>query len=708
MEKPIRINFHDGHIEDSICTVPGDSQNSLNIKRAIASLFQANPNKAHETDVFGLCPTDFAQHKDGQSLIIQKSRNLNKCAYRENIRQDFFSTVFNLHSEIKSSPILSGDYNAKLRIKDGILESANAVENYLYIPFSVGKNGARAQVTSKLHLTGTSKENPTTACSKPKSIIFENPHPVVAPTSNINMILNAVKEVVKTIDVVVGEKTAAEFVTLIKIIRAAKKEDLLAVYNQVKSGAGLNDKTTAKKIFLDALLQAASADSVEVAITLLKSNEFNDIEKKLVYAGLSFVRHSSDSLLTTASSLLSQPNLPYEAYLGIGNIAGRYCQQHSCKNVAAVTKLTQKLVEKLQDNKAANKQEENEMVYVLKTLANFGQISDTVVPKIISIAQDKQAPTRLRVVALESYLSDPCKDKLRSSALTILQDIQQDSEIRIKAYLAATQCPNAKVGTVVKNLLEKEPSYQVGGFIVSHIRSIKASANPDKDLAKQFLSFSVPKRFPIDIRKYSYNGEFSYAVDSLGLAAASEANVIYSQDSFLPRSTSLNLTAEVFGHTFNFLEIQTRQENLDKLVEHYFGPKGILKTSSLGDLLKNNDQEASKTSKYLLEKLDSVLRSRRDVSKAEIDSIGKAVQIRENALNKDLDLDISLKAFGSEILFENLNIYQDGLKPENVIDKILDKFSEGLDQLKNFKVSKNKLFQHYEYLQLFFHISGNT
>lgn len=113
--------------------------------------------------------------------------------------------------------------------------------------------------------------------------------------------MTAVRETLKTIDVVVGEKTAKEFVTLVKALRAAKKTDILSVYNQVRSGVGFGDKNQAKKIYLDALLQAATGDSAEAAITLLKSKELNEIEKKLVYAGLSFVQHASESSLTTAA-----------------------------------------------------------------------------------------------------------------------------------------------------------------------------------------------------------------------------------------------------------------------------------------------------------------------------------------------------------------------------------------------------------------------
>ena len=37
---PLRFNFHDGHIDTEVCAVEGDTQTSLNVKRAIISLFQ--------------------------------------------------------------------------------------------------------------------------------------------------------------------------------------------------------------------------------------------------------------------------------------------------------------------------------------------------------------------------------------------------------------------------------------------------------------------------------------------------------------------------------------------------------------------------------------------------------------------------------------------------------------------------------------------
>nr|CAD7581205.1 unnamed protein product [Timema californicum] len=97
----------------------------------------------------------------------------------------------------------------------------------------------------------------------------------------------------------------------------------------------------------------------------------------------------------------------------------------------------------------------------------------------------------------------------------------------------------------------------VGSFIVSHLRNLRATSNPEKQQAKEQLKeVRTTKRFPEDFRKFSHNIEFSYLLDGLNVGTTTESNVIFSQKSFLPRSASLNLTTEVFGHSFNLLEVR--------------------------------------------------------------------------------------------------------------------------------------------------------
>lgn len=96
----------------------------------------------------------------------------------------------------------------------------------------------------------------------------------------------------------------------------------------------------------------------------------------------------------------------------------------------------------------------------------------------------------------------------------------------------------------------------VGAFIVSHLRNLRASANPDRESAKAQLGNIKPtKRFPNDLRKFSRNFEVSTLVDLLNIGASAESNIIFSQKSYVPRSASLNLTTDVFGHSVNLFEV---------------------------------------------------------------------------------------------------------------------------------------------------------
>lgn len=111
-----------------------------------------------QIDVFGSCPTSFNVHKEGDVTKIHKSRDLNRCAFRESIAQDFITTAFDPRSDIKTTPLLSSEYTAQQTIKKHILQTAEVTEHYLYKPFSIGQNGAKASVTTKIHFVSSSKD----------------------------------------------------------------------------------------------------------------------------------------------------------------------------------------------------------------------------------------------------------------------------------------------------------------------------------------------------------------------------------------------------------------------------------------------------------------------------------------------------------------------------------------------------------------------
>lgn len=58
------------------------------------------------------------------------------------------------NQEIKNTHVLQSALNIESKIIQGVPEKVSASEEYLYKPFSVGENGARAKVHTKLTLTG--------------------------------------------------------------------------------------------------------------------------------------------------------------------------------------------------------------------------------------------------------------------------------------------------------------------------------------------------------------------------------------------------------------------------------------------------------------------------------------------------------------------------------------------------------------------------
>lgn len=49
---------------------------------------------------------------------------------------------------------------------------------------------------------------------------------------------------------------------------------------------------------------------------------------------------------------------------------------------------------------------------------------------------------------------------MKKSAIKIFKDVDEDAELRIKAYLAMTSCPCSEVADVVKETIDKEPVNQ--------------------------------------------------------------------------------------------------------------------------------------------------------------------------------------------------------------------------------------------------------
>ena len=160
--------------------------------------------------------------------------------------------------------------------------------------------------------------------------------------------------------------------------------------------------------------------------------------------------------------------------------------------------------------------------------------------------------------------------------LSLLRDTEEDSELRINAYLSLMECANEAVLTDVRRLLEEEEVNQVGSFIWTHLTNLMETSSPLKQETREILEqIPLEKKFNLDQRKFSRNIELSGFSTMLNAGASVESNIIFSSKSWIPRSASMDLTIDMFGQSVNLFEIGGRVEGADKVVERMFSNKDV-------------------------------------------------------------------------------------------------------------------------------------
>lgn len=649
IQKPIKFTMVGGELQPEICADPSDSAAALNIKRGIISLLQA-ADKPYETDVFGVCSTLTSVSKAGPAEIITKVRNLNSCSYREQVANGLVSGVVNSKAGIKSTALLNADYSKELKLARGIPESIQLVEEYKFAALANGAGVAKAKVRTNLKLGKVGKANAPALNGASASIIFENP--TLPAIKNGAVLKKVFTNTVNLVNNHVQGDAAQYFGELIRLMRSSDAETLieLSVVPHV-------NKQLARKVYLDALFRVGTSNAVKAIVRQV--SKMSEQEKKLAFLSLNLVKSVEKDALNQAATLLN-PNSPKEAYLAIGNLVNKYCKQGTCDQ-SEVNVVSKKFADGLKRCKANVKKDEDRFVNILKGIRNTHKIADASA-QILAECASADRTSRLRVAALQAFTACPCDAGLQAKSLSILKDVNEDSEIRIEAYLALIACPTAQLANEIAEIVNKEPVNQVGGFISSSLKAIRDSTDASREASRHYLgNIRVTKKFPIDPRRFSFNSEISYAVESLGIGASADYSLIYSQNGYLPRSGRLNLTSEIFGSNFNLLEVSARQENLEEILAYYLGPKGYFKNEG----------------RNLISSIASKSRSKRSI----LDDTGKFAKKYKSYGSRstsDINLDLAIRVFGSELFF--LSLADD--VPQTV-DAIINKFTESAAKLKD-------------------------
>lgn len=142
----------------------------------------------------------------------------------------------------------------------------------------------------------------------------------------------------------------------------------------------------------------------------------------------------------------------------------------------------------------------------------------------------------------------------------------------------------------------------VGSFVWTHLTNLQESSTRWKQTLKNLIENEfLRNKFSTDMRKYSRNYEFSTYSDSFHAGGTLESNVVFTSESYLPKSAILNLTLDIFGESVNIFELGTRFEGFEQVIENLFGPEGYFPEESIRNILQNMKNAKNETSDRLTE-----------------------------------------------------------------------------------------------------------
>ncbi|XP_068624199.1 uncharacterized protein Apoltp [Battus philenor] len=663
----LRFAFHDGIVSE-ICPDLMEEDWVLNFKRAILSLFQNSMKRFDinfigvEQDIHGTCNVEYTvRGQENTSLILVKKRNLSMCRDRYKYMSILQTVRYDFQSKFQTWPVLKSESKCRITVDHNVYKAVNCRERHLFEPFSGRNSGAMSTVIQDLVLIRElNKTDSEIMESQPKSwsaihkrsniLHHHTPH-----SKGETGELKSARDVIKLLCLVKqtpdGEETSVDenmdsgsIVGLWgRLVRSARKLHYPAL-GQLLARAPTICPAASKHI-LDALPYIASIGSVE----LIKDKVINeDVDKETRHEWLmsmAMIPRPRVEMLKSMLELLQKQKNDKIISFTVSSMVHSYCR-HSGKSLreCGEEEIPKQIIEEFQrivtevvakGLSNAPREDRNKIIYAIKALGNIGGFKQEFADVLMNIIGDVLVPVPIRLTAIDAFRKTPCVETREYFLETFREDLV-DIEIRIASYLQVMRCPDLSIIRKILHALKNEPVNQAITFVWSHLNNLGQSSLPSRVEIQGLLSGNTLPQLEDspDFRMFSRNYEQSIFFDQYNAGGNYEANVVFSPDSYIPRSLSLNLTVDMFGESINLLEIKARGEGFERYFEAFFGKNGPLSKTEI-------------TNKF--NKL-RILRSpnEADELRGKIDDLG----YKNSALKHQYPMaELGIKVFGNEISF---------------------------------------------------------
>jgi len=647
-ERALRFSYQDGQVEH-ICSDNEEQTWILNIKRGILSTIQntmqtfSKPQSLQETDINGNC---FTKYESKDQSVIKKIKDLKRCSNRQSHISSIQSVPYTSSSPVQNIPVLSGSLECVQVVRNKQIVKVDCQENHKFQPFDSSHSGAQTLVTQSLEFkmeTPSDSQNNEHVGTKVSSLLFEISTTTDSAEQNIAFVFEILEKLENESVPKITLSAPDRFIELVRQLRKINSPALKSLFQK-------SENSVKQKYFLDAIPLVGSAPALEFMVGLYSEGKLSEPQIDSWLTSLSFLKYPDIEMISALEPLL-EGNPRNQALLGISSIIFSYCKQHqSCMEETPVQNSLRRMYSLLGSScKISNSNADlTKMIVVLKAIGNSGQLlseNDDKYTKIINKCfRDSSNPTEIRLAAIDIFRRVQCDQYPHKQLVDLYADMSENTEVRIHSYLMAMKCPDRELIDTVKDILYTDAVNQVSSFVWTHLTNIQETTSPDKQGVRELLSNDfLKKKFETDARKFSRNYEVAKFWEEQNIGAGVDANLIFSPDSFVPRSAMVNLTGHLFGETINLLEFGARVHSLEQLLEPIFGPNGYFPDKTVNEALYS-------------------LRNKREVQSNDLDRLNSVYQ-QATEQDRNAGASIYSRIFGNEIMYKNFEIYNHGSVP---------------------------------------------
>ncbi|XP_055638867.1 uncharacterized protein LOC129776937 isoform X2 [Toxorhynchites rutilus septentrionalis] len=591
----LKFAFHDGIVSE-ICYETDEPVWTLNLKRGILSSFQNSMPRfdidyhTTETDVSGVCDVAYTiSGTNDTKLMITKTKDITSCKKRYKTNSFIQTVPYDFRPDYVAWPLLNSTSYCSISVDDFIYSEVECFERHQLVPFSNQNAGAVTKVYSRLAFADTESYSPEEhnddeyEIQKRSTLIYDHTPSARDSHDEIKASREILKELCRSGFPDIRRNFPDVFLNFLSTTRVLSFTALSQLLYRSKSICD-----NGRNHVLDSLPYIGSPASVTLMKDqIVKQQIPNDLARQWLDSFACLTRPNEEVLEAMLELVEHGKNIGEKEFiLAATSVAHTFCTVHvDCTNSegiqAIVHLLETDLIEQLASTAELTRRQRENILVILKGLGNMGVINAEYYHVLRKIIENEALPNEIRLQAVYAFRRHDCI-RTRDYFLKLYSNFENDIEIRIAAYQQSMRCPDYLSIKLIKYMLKIEEVNQVGSYVWSHLSNLAKSASPVQVEAQGLLADNdIGKRFQMDIRKFSRNYEHTLFFDDYNFGVATDANLIFSTDSYLPKTASLNLTADVFGESVNFLELNARTEGFEYLVESIFGPTGPLNSKKI-------------------------------------------------------------------------------------------------------------------------------